>query len=39
MKNQEDKQSKDVQLLLKDLAYGYDKVLLRDINLSIKKRQ
>ena len=35
--NQEDKQSKDVQLLLKDLAYGYDKVLLRDINLSIKK--
>lgn len=35
--NQEDKQSKDVQLLLKNLAYGYDKVLLRDINLSIKK--
>ena len=35
--NQEDKQSKDVQLLLKDLAYGYDKVLLKDINLSIKK--
>ena len=35
--NQEDKQSKDVQLSLKDLAYGYDKVLLKDINLSIKK--
>ena len=26
-----------MQLLLKNLAYGYDKVLLRDINLSIKK--
>lgn len=35
--NQEDKKCEDVQLLLKDLAYGYDKVLLKDINLSIKK--
>ena len=29
--NQEDKKCEDVQLLLKDLAYGYDKVLLKDI--------
>ena len=33
----ESRKCEDVQLLLKDLAYGYDKVLLKDINLSIKK--
>lgn len=37
--NQEDEQDKNVELLLNDLAYGYDKVLLKDINLSIKKGQ
>lgn len=38
-KNQEDEQDKNVELLLNDLAYGYDKVLLENINLSIKKGQ